>query len=1067
MAVAPEVTSPPRLEIFLLGTPKLRLLGENDFRIKSVKARALVYYLAMTGRVHTRAALATLLWGDQPEGAARNNLSRALIDVGALAGRYIVIDRHSVAMGSESLYWVDAREFAEAASVNADERTDLTPLKHAITRYQGDFLEGFYVHHAPDFEAWMLNERARLKEVMFHTLEKLAQQEAAQGDLARAIHYGRRLLDLEPWREENHRQLMMWLAQSGQRGAALAQYKKLVQILGDELDVEPASETVALYHAIEQEMVQVQGPQVANLTATRAPTAALAPQQTTLPMRRDRLIGRDAEVEAVMSLLLRDEVGLVTLTGPGGVGKTRVALAVAAHVQQRQRMQPAADNQPTRARVPDSFVDGVWFVDLSSLQDATLVAATVAQALNLRKGVEQGLEELLTSYLQDKRLLLVLDNFEQVMAAASFIMSLLNSAPGVKALITSRETLHISQEYVVTISPLSLPAPHRLRDPAQLLGIPAVTLFVTRAQAVLPTFNPTTEEIRAIADICIRLDGLPLAIELAAARIKLLPPQVLWGRLEQRLAVLTGGARDLPPRQQTLRQTLDWSYHLLTPAERRIFARLAVFVGGWSLEAAESICVAGDESHVSVLDSLQSLIDKNMVRRDGDVRFSFLETLREYALEQLEASGEVERLHECHAAYYLTLAQESARLLFGLQQHATLVKLDTEYGNLRAALQWWLGRDEVVQALELTSALGDYWFQRGTFREGVEWLEQVIHRVRAAGSLDEHILTESYGLVLHFAGRLIANLHSDHEQAGTRYQEALMVGKRTNNRSLQARSLSRLAQIASFRGDHDIAKDYFAESLALWQQLGDRQQIAATLNEIGLAAQRMQLLSEASNCFAQAGNLWRAVGNLRALTFALSNLSMVRAEQGHLREARTLIEEGLAICEKTGPELRRDRLLSAKGWIAYYEGAYAEAQAAHEEALSLAEGFEVRGNIAASRYNLAVAHFAQGHLQESLQLYRQSLDGHVIVRDKVKVLTGIIQVLWSQGDFKRALRVAAAVTMLLNQHKIALGPVPSQALVRVVTNARVQLAQEEFEALWTAGQKLDLETVIRLVSEQA
>lgn len=432
-----------------------------------------------------------------------------------------------------------------------------------------------------------------------------------------------------------------------------------------------------------------------------------------LPTPSTPLVGRDAERAAVAARLRHADVRLLTLTGAGGVGKTRLALAVAGDLLER-------------------FEDGVFFLDLSPTADPDLVPSMIARVLEVGEAGRRPLIERLVEHLGERSLLLVLDNAEQVLGAAPLVAGLLAACPRLKVLVTSRAALRLSGEHEHPVPPLQLPDPTDPPDPESLARCEAVALFVQRARAARPEFEITPANAPSVAELCARLDGLPLAIELAAARVKVLSPPALLARLGRRLCLLTGGARDLPARQQALRNTMDWCYDLLAPAEQVLFARLAVFVGGCTLEAAEAVAGAGDEAAPDVLDGLALLVDQSLLRQvegpDGEPRFTMLETVREYAAERLEAGGDADVWRRRHADYYLALAEQAAPELVGPRQGAWLDRLEREHDNLRAALSWALERDEQTLGLRLVAALGHFWRVRGHLNEGQGWFERLLSR---------------------------------------------------------------------------------------------------------------------------------------------------------------------------------------------------------------------------------------------------------------------------------------------------------------------------------------------------
>jgi predicted ATPase/class 3 adenylate cyclase len=493
------------------------------------------------------------------------------------------------------------------------------------------------------------------------------------------------------------------------------------------------------------------------------PLRTLDHYRNNLPIQPTPLVGREKEVAEVCLRLSRPEVRLLTLTGAGGTGKTRLGLQVA-------------------AELTDEFEDGVFFVSLAAISDPELVVPDVAGTLGVKETGGQPLLKSLEYYLREKHILLVLDNFEQVLEAAPMVSELLSAAPNLKVLATSRISLGLYGEYEYSVPPLDLPDLERAPSVERLSQYEAVRLFVERAQAAKADFSVTNENAPAVAEICHRLDGLPLAIELAAARIKLLTPQAMLARLGNRLKLLTGGARDLPERQRTLRGTIRWSYELLEEGEKVLFARLAVFSGGGTLEAIEAICDAEGDLPVDVLDGVSSLVDKSLLRQEeeegGEPRFVMLETIYEYAREKLENSGEAETIKRAHAEYFLALAEKAEPKLTTAEQGAWLERLETEHDNLRAALSWSLGRKDQELALRLGGALWRFWFLRSHLSEGLQWL----------------------GEVLSLRGGFTA---------------------------LRAKALNGAGDLVWSQGNYDRAKELYEESLALSRQLGDKRGIAA------------------------------------------------------------------------------------------------------------------------------------------------------------------------------------------------------------------------------------------------
>ncbi|HSL47443.1 MAG TPA: tetratricopeptide repeat protein [Candidatus Deferrimicrobiaceae bacterium] len=613
------------------------------------------------------------------------------------------------------------------------------------------------------------------------------------------------------------------------------------------------------------------------------PLRAPGGRSQALPLPPTPFIGREKEIAAARALLWRDEVRLVTFVGVGGTGKTRLALQVA-------------------LERGDAFEDGVLFVPLAPIADPALVAAAVAESLgslDVRENRGQSLLDSLKEALHGKQMLVVLDNFEHVIAAAPVVGDLLAAAPRIKILVTSREPLHVRGEHEFPVPPLALPN----RTPGPPLGdlghYEAVRLFVERATAVKPDFALTNETAPAVAEICQRLDGLPLAIELAAVRIKVLSPQAMLARLSNRLKLLTGGARDLPARQQTLRNTIEWSHSLLTENEKRLFRRLPVFVGGCTLDAAEAVCNVGGE--LEIVDLMASLVDKNLVRlaeRDGHPRLGMLETIREYALEQMAASGEAAVVRQAHADYFVRVAEEAERHLNGPQETETewLVRLEAAHGDFRAALAWHRERGDIEAGLRFAGALQRFWFVRGYLSEGRAWLGSLLTAGGTPASASRAKAT--YGACQ------LAWAHGDFPQATVLGQEALALTRAIGDRGGMAVSLMLLGVVAwTLNLDYERSKPLLEESLALFREVDDRWYPSNVLTNLGLVAERQGDYARAQALIEEALAGAREWGNRRAIAFSLMGLGIVALSQGAYDRATTALQESVILLRETGHKL--------------------------------------------------------------------------------------------------------------------------------------------------------------------
>ena len=588
---------------------------------------------------------------------------------------------------------------------------------------------------------------------------------------------------------------------------------------------------------------------VPDLPADFPPLKTLDNHPNNLPIQATPFIGRERELEVVRQRLLRPEVRLLTLTGTGGAGKTRLAL------------QSAAD-------LLDEFPAGVFFIPLAPIGEATLVVSAIASALGVREGAGKPLMNALKDYLHQKQLLLVLDNFEQVASAAPLVSELWAAAPRLKMLVTSREMLRLYGEHNYPVPPLALPDPKHLPALERLRQYEAVQLFIERAQAAKAGFAITNENAPAVAEICARLAGLPLAIELAAARVRLLSPPAILARLS--LKLLTGGARDLPARQQTMRAAIGWSYDLLVAAEQTLFRRLAVFVGGCTLEAVEAVCNAENDLPMDILDGLGSLADKSLVEHDefgNEPRFRMLETLREYALERLEESGEAEALRRRHAQCHLTLAEKADSELRGPRAAARLDWFEMEHDNLRAALAWSLGQAtadaDIEMGMTLTTLMAGFWNIRGHLSEGREWLAKALALKPKKSA--------SRALVLIWAGYL-AYSQGDYASARALYEESLAIERELGDKAGIATSLNNLGLVAKAQGDYASARALHEESLAIWRELGNKAGIAMSLNNLGNVAYAQGDYTSARALHEESLGIKRELGDKAGIAKSLYNL---------------------------------------------------------------------------------------------------------------------------------------------------------------------------------------------------
>jgi non-specific serine/threonine protein kinase len=791
--------------------------------------------------------------------------------------------------------------------------------------------------------------------------------------------------------------------------------------------------------------------------------AGLCPNN--LPAQATPFIGRAVQLAAVRKELIRPEVRLLTLTGPGGTGKTRLGLQVAADLL-------------------DHFQDGVFFVALASVSDPTLVMPTIAQTLGVREaesgpfgppsrstpvGQNGPLLEALKDYLRDKHILLVLDDFEQVTPASPVVGDLLAATPRLKVLVTSRSSLRVYGEHDYPVPPLVTPDLKESLPLEQLTQIEAVQLFVQRAQAVKPDFAITDENGPAVAEICQHLDGLPLAIELAAARVRLLPPHKMLPQLGDRLRLLTGGARDLPARHQTLRGAIDWSYELLDDNERALFRRLAVFCCTCTLEAVEVVCnPIGD---LDVLNDLESLVDQSLLVPsdvNGEPRFGMLETIREYAFERLDASegGEAEETHRRHAAFYLALAEEAEPKLAGPEQLAWLKRLETEHDNLRTALGWALERGgaDAELGLRLAVALERFWSMRGHWTEGRRWLEKALEK---SGDVPAPLRAK---LLWAMGYR-----QEDPEQAAALLQESLAIYRELRDKQGIARALSELGNVALVQNDFEEATAHYERSLALFRELDDKPGISRSLYLLGNLAWYQGNDREATMLHEKSLALARETGNSNDVASRLRALGNVTLGQRDYERTGALFEEGLALARELGDKHGIAALLNSLGERARFQGDYEGAAAYYEESLALFRELGGRLQIAMILHNSGYVVLRQGDAQQAAALFEESLVLYQDLKRKQGVIECLIGLAGAAAaaageqpaTAEWAARLFGAAEGPLEATGGGLAAADQAEYDRYLALAREQLDEPAFGAAWAEGRAMTMEQAVTYALEGA
>jgi non-specific serine/threonine protein kinase len=842
------------------------------------------------GRVYSQDELLELLWPEMSPEQGIKNLRVRVSQLRNLLGPkrkhgknsgYILTTKEGYCFNAQAACGLDTeamRQHVQAAQ--ASEAAGRWPealenYQQAVTLYRGDYL-------AEDpYEEWTLVPRERWRELYLLALSHLAECEARLGQYSRAIQHCRRLLELAPCRESFSRQKMLYHHLIGERSEALQTYHACVQRLKDELEVEPSPETRELHRQILEDRV---------VKAGYPPLTG--PARHNLPALLTSFIGRKQEISAIKQMLKKTR--LLTLTGVGGCGKTRLALQVA-------------------AQLLDQYPEGIWLVELAALSEPMLVAQATAAPLGLREEPQRPLLTTLTDYLKAKKLLLILDNCEHLLAACvELVGALLRNCPHLQILATSREGLGIAGERSWPVGFLSLPDLQRLPSLACLKKYEAIQLFSERATAALPNFQMTHQNAPAVAQICHQLDGMPLAIELAATLTKALSAEQIAQRLSDRFRPVTDDHRTDLPHQQTLRATFDWSYDLLLKQEQMLFRCLSVFAGGFSLQAAEAVCVGEGIEGAEVTKLLVRLTGKSLVTveaKDGETRYRILETLRQYGHDKLKESGETDYWRRRHLDFFLKLVEEAEPELLGSEQGAWLRRLEPDRDNLRAALESSLKGNNADAALRMAGALWLFWYMRGYWSEGREILDQAL-----ATSLESS--AEARARALTGAGVLTWQ-QGDPRKAATLLEESIALWRQAGHQQGLAFSLAALGVMIGAQGERQRASELCEEGLALFRESGDHPGIAFALHNLGLVAKDHGSYERAAALLKESLALFRTLRIQWGIADSLLELGVLRRRQGDSERSAKLLAESLARFQELGEQRGTAYSLEGLAGVAY------------------------------------------------------------------------------------------------------------------------------------------------------
>jgi predicted ATPase/DNA-binding SARP family transcriptional activator/DNA-binding CsgD family transcriptional regulator len=948
-----------------------------------------------------------LLWPDSGRKAASNSLrstlhtARKVLDA-TIGTSYLASEDESLVLCPEGDLWVDVNALEEAAATARAARDPAT-YRAALDLYEGDLLP------EDRYEEWTEGRREELRQLYLALLVELAGLHEERDELGLAIEALRKATAKEPVLEEAHVALMRLYAISGRPERALAQYERLRDVLSRGLGTRPAASS----RRLRDEIAAGSLPMTPSVGSSQE-KEPIGVGKHNLPAPRTSFVGREQEIVEVKRMLAMTR--LLTLTGAGGSGKTRLALEVARDL----------------VRI---YPDGVWLVTLAGLSEGDLVPRAVATALQLPERPGQPLTDTLVEALEAKELLLMLDNCEHLVeAAAGLVDTLLDSCPQLGVLATSREPLGISGEVNWSVPPLPLPAKADEESNGgatieSLVRSAAVRLFVDRARLRLPDFQLTQHNAGAVARVCRKLDGIPLAIELATGRMGALAVEQVAQRLDVSLDVLSSANRISTPRQQTLRATIDWSHKLLSEAEQKVFERFSVFAGGWTLEAAEVVCCGGVVEQEDVLNLLGGLVDKSLAvagaATGGAIRYRMLEPIRQYAWEKLKQNGEADETRDRHAAFFLSLAERAEPELARLRQSAWLVRLEGEHDNMREALSWALENEEGELVLRLGAALWRFWHVRGYLSEGLRWMKRVLAEGEPAASQARVKALEGMGWLTQYQG--------DFQRARATYEEMLKLSRELGDKGNIATALNSLGTVAAQQGDNEQARTLLDENLEVIKELEAEGSPATTLKKFYVCNLLGYLAINEENDYVRGTTLW---------------------------------EESLALARKLGDDHSIGTTLGNLGHIALLQRAFERAKARSEEALAFANelgsaGVEI---VPSACINLGLASLGLGEHERAMGSFEEAL---VMSQDMgrtpqvIEALEGMASLAGAMGKATRAARMWGAAEAARQATGISAFTPEELALHEPhLALASSQLGDEAWQATLAEGRAMSLEEAV-------
>lgn len=981
------------LKFHLLGGLQITRADAPITDFISNKVPALLAYLVVTRRTHSRDKLATLLWGEMSDADAKNNLRQALTNLRKVADDCLTITRDSIEFTGDRI--LDSSKFE--SDIKTASSLDFEPasviLTDSLRLYRGDFLEGFFVRDAPNFEDWMLAERARLRELALQALHTLTQFHTSHGNFDEAKTTASRLLTFDPWREEAHRQLMLLQARTGQISAALSQYETCKKILEKELGVQPSLETTGLYERIR---------------------AARQSARHNIPASSSEFIGREKELENLRGLLSDPKTRLITLTGLGGIGKTRLA-------------------QETARACVDMFINGAWHISLVAV-DADGIVPAVGNVFNFPFSAGDHKKQLL-NFLRQKELLLVLDNFEHLLESSTLLAEILKIAPEVKLLVTSRERLDIDGEWVVELSGLETGSSS------------ADQLFVQSAKRAKAEIQLEEQDLIAVAEICRLVGGLPLGIEIAAAWTRSMDCESIRDEIQKNLDFLASSRRDVPERQRSLRAVFESSWARLSDAEQKTLAALSVFRGDFARDAAEK--VAGN---------ILSLVDKSLVQRNGE-RFELHEVTRGFAQEKL---GAKKKPHAAHAKYFAGWAKE----LSTMNERASFPLLTREFENVRAAWLWSSAQKDVNSLASLVHFTKRVLDIQGRYREGFELMERALKDLDAPDSVQDlppDARGELIARLWTFKALYLGDLGRSDETPQI-LEACLAYFRRTGNKPQIMVCLNALGITQRFLGNEEKAADYFRGQLEIARELKNRHEEATALNNLCTAINTMKNFEEAERMLKDCLAIRRELNDEAGISSTLINLGVALFNQGHFAEIKPYYQEAIEISRRINQPRNLAGALGNLGGVLLREGQ-------HEEALKLfLQGLEIHRNtgyrygMATALDNVGTAHYWLGDEREALYYLRQSIREAREIKADFIALDALV---WVAGiRAKNGERESALELLSLIRHHPKVDPETVQSAEKLVQQAAEGMGAAAVHAAEERGKAQELSEIITEVLSQ-